>query len=173
MTDELLYERLAISIADVRSPLPRVHGELIPNVSQLYPLLIAPVFRHGLVPDSLHDAHVLNAYVMASAAVPAFFLARSVTARRGVSYAVALLSVCVPWMVFTSFLLTEVAAYPAFLWAMLALQHAVVSPRLRNDALALAAVGVATLARAQFFVLAAVLGAAVLLYELAAAPAGA
>jgi hypothetical protein len=47
MTDELLYERLAISIAQLQSPLPRVHGDLIPNVSQLYPLLLAPVFRHG------------------------------------------------------------------------------------------------------------------------------
>jgi len=65
MTDELLYERLAISVAHLHSPLPRVHGELIPNVGQLYPLLIAPVFRHGLVPTSLHAAHTLNAYVMA------------------------------------------------------------------------------------------------------------
>ena len=48
MTDELLYERLAISVAHLGSPLPHVRGELIPNGSQLYPLLIAPVFRHGL-----------------------------------------------------------------------------------------------------------------------------
>src|SRR5437763_1624779 len=42
MTDELLYERLAISVAHLGSPLPHVHGVLIPNASQLYPLLIAP-----------------------------------------------------------------------------------------------------------------------------------
>jgi hypothetical protein len=167
MTDELLYERLAISIAHLHTPLPRIHGELIPNVSQLYPLLIAPVFGHGLVPTSLHDAHVLNAYVMSSAAIPGFLLARSVTGRRALSYLVALLSVCVPWMVFSSFLLTEVAAYPAFLWAVLALQHATVTPRIRNDVLALAGIALATLARTQFFVLVLVLGVAILLHELA------
>ena len=41
MTDELLYERLAISVSQLGSPLPHVHGELIPNLNQLYPLLIA------------------------------------------------------------------------------------------------------------------------------------
>src|SRR5207248_2935375 len=115
--------RLAISVARLQSPLPRIHGDLIPNASQLYPLVIAPVFRHGLVPASLHSAHILNAYVMASAALPAFLLARSVTGSRLAGYFVALVSVCVPWMVFSSFLLTEVVAYPAFLWAMLALQR--------------------------------------------------
>src|SRR5262245_27775545 len=46
MTDELLYERLAISVSQLHSPLPHVHGELIPNASQLYPLLIARAFAH-------------------------------------------------------------------------------------------------------------------------------
>lgn len=167
MTDELLYERLAISIAHLHSPLPYVHGELIPNASQLYPLLLAPVFRHGYVPASLHDAHVLNAYIMTSAAVPAFLLARSVTHRRFAAYLVALLSVCVPWIVFSSFLLTEVVAYPAFLWAVLALQRSTVAPRLANDVLALLGVALATLARTQFFVLVLVLAPAIVLQEIA------
>src|SRR5438045_5749413 len=64
MTDELLYERLAISIASVGSPVPRIHGELIQNVNQLYPLLLAPLFHNRLVPPALLDAHVLNAFVM-------------------------------------------------------------------------------------------------------------
>jgi hypothetical protein len=172
MTDELLYERLAISVAHLHDPLPHLRGELVPNGSQLYPVLLSTVYRHGLVPASLHDAHVLNAYVMTSAAVPAFLLARSVTRRRGVSYLVAALSVLVPWMVFASFLLTEVAAYPAFLWAILGIQHATVSPRARNDVLALVGIGVATLARTQFFALVLVLAAAILVHELAYAPSG-
>lgn len=171
MTDELLYERLAISVVRLHSPLPHVHGELIPNVSQLYPLLLATVYRHGLVPSALHEAHRLNAYVMASAALPAFLLARAVTRRRLAAYLVALLSVCVPWLVFSSFLLTEVVAYPAFLWAMLALHHATASPRLRNDVLALAGVALATLARTQFFVLVVVLVGAIVGHELALAEA--
>jgi hypothetical protein len=71
MTDELFYERLAISIAHGRSPLPRVHETLVPSVNQLYPLLIAPLFGDRLVPHSLHAAHLLNAFVICSACIPA------------------------------------------------------------------------------------------------------
>src|SRR5205823_3882477 len=64
MTDELLYERLAISIARTHSLWPRVHTEVISNLNQLYPVLIAPVFRHGAVLHGFHEAHTLNAFVM-------------------------------------------------------------------------------------------------------------
>jgi hypothetical protein len=173
MTDELLYERLGISIATSGSPLPRVRGALIPNVSQLYPLLIAPLYRSGLVPTALHDAHVLNAYVMTSASVPVYLLARKVTGRRASAYLVAVLSVCIPWIVFSSFLLTEVVAYPACMWCVLALDRATTAPRLRNDVLAVLGLGLATLARTQLLVLALVLPVAILLHEWAFAGDGA
>jgi len=115
MTDELLYERLAISIAHLGSPLPHIHGELIGNVNQLYPLLLAPLFHDALVPTALHDAHVLNAFVMSSVSIPAFLLARRVTQSVRLSYLVAALSVFVPWIALSSFLMTEVIAYPVFL----------------------------------------------------------
>src|SRR6478735_10792785 len=89
MTDELLYERLAVSVAQLHSPLPRIHGELIANVNQLYPLLLAPLFHDRLVPPALHDAHVLNAFVMSSVCLPTFLLARDVTGSRRLSYVVA------------------------------------------------------------------------------------
>jgi hypothetical protein len=165
MTDELLYERLGLSAARSFSPLPRVHGELIPNVNQLYPLLLAPLFRHGYVPQSLHAAHLLNAFVMTSASVPAFLIARRATSRRWAAYLVAVLSVCVPWIVYSSFLLTEVSAYPAFLWALLAFQRTLVTPSRRNDALALAGLALAILARTQFVLLAVVLPLALLAVE--------
>jgi len=153
MTDELLYERLAISIAQHHSPLPHIHGELIGNVNQLYPLLLAPLFHDTLVPSALQHAHVLNAFVMSSASIPAFLLARRVTQSNRLSYFVAALSVCIPWIALSSFLMTEVVAYPAFLWAVLALHHAAVSPRTRNDVLLVFALVVATFARTQFAVL--------------------
>src|SRR5262245_10600618 len=166
MTDELLYERLAISVSQLGSPLPHVHGELIPNLNQLYPLLLAPVFRSGLVPDSLHDAHALNAWVMSSACIPAFLLARRVTGRRLVAYALAALAVGLPWIVLSSFLLTEVAGYPAFLWAVLAIQAAIASPSRRNDVLGLLGIGLAVFARTQFELLLGVVPVALLAYEL-------
>jgi hypothetical protein len=163
MTDELLYERLAVSVGQLHSPLPHVHGHLIANVNQLYPLLLAPLFHGRLVPDGLRDAHVLNALVMTSACIPAFLLARRVTGGSRLAYVVAALTVCIPWIALSSFLMTEVVAYPAFLWAILALHNAAVSPGPRSDALLLAAVGVAVLARTQFAVLLVIVPLALLL----------
>jgi len=172
MTDELLYERLAISIAHSHLPLPRVHDTAIASLNQLYPLVIAPAFLHGSVPEALHDAHVLNAFVMASTTVPVFLLARRVTRSAWASCLVAVLSVCVPWIVYSSFLLTEVVAYPAFAWALLAVQSATAVPRLRNDLLALGAIGLAIFARTQFAVLLAVLPLAIVVHEIAFAAGG-
>ena len=165
MTDELLYERLALSIGQLDSPLPHVHGHLIGNVNQLYPLLLAPLFGGRLVPDGLQDAHILNAIVMSSACIPAFLLARRVIGRGLVAYAVAVLTVCMPWIALASFVMTEAVAYPVFLWAMLALYDAVVEPRPRNDVIVLVAVAVAILARTQFAVLLVVVPLALLLHR--------
>ncbi len=167
MTDELLYERLAISIANLGSPLPQIHGELIGNVNQLYPLLLAPLFHDRLVPPALLDAHILNAFVMSSACLPAFLLARAVTDARRLPYLVAALSVCIPWIPLSSMLMTEVVAYPAFVWAMLAVYRAALSPRSLNDIVMVVALGVATLARTQFLVLFLVVPIAFYLHELA------
>src|SRR5258708_10399318 len=94
---------------------------------------------------------------MSSACIPAFLLARRVTTQPWAAYVVAVLSVCMPWIFYASFLLTEVAAYPAFLWAILALQSALVRPSVRNDLVALAGLALAFVGRTQFAVLAAVL----------------
>ena len=162
MTDELLYERLAISIANTHSPLPRVHGEAVSNINQLYPLLIAPAFRHLMIVDGFDQAHILNAFVMSSAAVPAYLLARRLTSSRILPFVVAVATVTVPWITLSSFLLTEVAAYPAFVWALLGIQASVARPSVRNDLLAVAAIALAVLARTQFYALAAVLPAVVI-----------
>jgi hypothetical protein len=171
MTDELLYERLAVSIARTGSPLPALHGRVVGVFAQLYPLLIAPAYRRGFVPTDLHDAHAINAWVMSSAAIPAFLLARRVTGTAWISLAVALLTVTVPWIVYASFLLTEVAAYPAFLWAMLALHATTSRPSHRNDALTLLAVVVAVLARTQFVSLLLVVPVVLLVHDRRAAVA--
>jgi hypothetical protein len=157
MTDELLYERLSIAVARTISPLPRMHGVSVHSFSQLYPILVAPAFLHGLVPHDLETAKSLNAWIMSSACIPAFLLARRVTGREWAAYLVALLSVFMVWIFYASFLLTEVAAYPAFLWAMLGLQAAIARPSRRNDVLALAGLLLAFVGRTQFAVLGIVL----------------
>jgi hypothetical protein len=162
MTDELLYERLAISIANTDSPLPRVHAAAVSNINQLYPLLIAPAFRNLSIADAFHQAHILNAFVMSSAAIPAYLLARRLTSQPALPFVVAVATVTVPWITLSSFLLTEVAAYPAFVWALLGIQACVARPSTRNDLLAVAALALAVLGRTQFYALVLVLPAVVL-----------
>jgi hypothetical protein len=163
MTDELLYAKLATSIAD-GSLRPSVHGAPIAVYNQLYPLLLAPLFGTLSPPEAFRAAHVLNAFVMTSAVFPAYLLARQV-AGRWWSLAVAALSILVPWMIVTGFLMTEVVAYPAFLWALLGLQLAIADPSDRRDLLAVGALALAALARTQFAALAAVLPVAILAHE--------
>jgi hypothetical protein len=163
MTDELLYERLALSVDRLGSPIPHVHGTVIGSINQLYPLLLAPVFTADSVAHGLHLAHLLNAFVMTSAAVPAYLLALRVTRTVWASLLAAALTVIVPWTVLSSFLLTEVAAYPAFVWAMLAFHVTLTAPTRRHDVLAALALAVAIVARTQFAVLAIALPASILL----------
>lgn len=165
MTDELLYAKLATSIAETLSPLPSVHGTAIGVYNQLYPLLLAPLYGTLSPPDAFRAAHVLNAFVMASAAFPAYLLARQVVGRVW-SVAVAALSILVPWMILTGFVMTEVVAYPAFLWAMLGLQLATAEPSPRRDLLAGGALALAGLARTQFLALVLVLPVAILGHEI-------
>jgi hypothetical protein len=155
--DEIVFERLALSIARGHSPIPRIHGEFIRSLAQLYPLLISPILAGGYVVDDLQQIRVLNAMVITSAFVPAYLLAVRVTRRVWAGYLVGFLSVCVPWVVLGGFLLTEVVALPAFLWAVLAIQHTLVRPSPRADVLALAGIALAFTARTQFVLLLGVL----------------
>jgi hypothetical protein len=153
MTDELLYERLAFSVARTGSPLPELHGMRVPFANQLYPVLLAPLVGNTLVPAFLVRAHTFNAVAMTSAVIPAYLLARSLVRSHPAAYAAAALSVLVPWLVLSSFVLSEATAYPAFLWGVYLLQRAVDRPSVPNDALALLGIVLAFAARTQFAVL--------------------
>lgn len=168
MTDKLVYERLAISIGQTGSILPHLHDQSVRVLAQLYPLLIAPWFAHGYVPQDLVNAHAFDAWVMTSACIPAFFLARRVTGSRPAAYLIAFASICIPWMIYTTTLLTEVAAYPAFLWAVLAMQRSLAAPSKRNDVLALLGIALAFFTRTQFALLALVLPVALVAYSVTA-----
>ena len=164
MTDELQYVKLALSVAETHSPLPAIHGASVAASNQLYPLLLAPVVGPLSAPDAFQAAHVLNAFLMTSAAIPAYLLGRELLDRTW-SLVVAVSSVVMPWMVLTGVLMSEAAAYPAFLWATLALYRAIVEPSPRRDLLASAALGLALLARTQFAILLVALPIAILVHE--------
>jgi hypothetical protein len=166
MTDELQTTKLATSIAQTGSPVPQIHGEYYGALSQLYPLLIAPFYGLFTAPAAATASHVLNPFLLASAAWPAYLLAYSVTRSRAAATVAALLTAFTPWLVMSTTLLTENAAYPAFVWAVFLCHRAIAEPSTRRDIVALAGLLLAFLARTQFFVLAVVLPLALLGHEL-------
>jgi hypothetical protein len=165
MTDELQIVRLATSIAESLSPVPRIHGEYYGALSQLYPLLIAPFFGFLTAPAASTAAHALNAVLLPSAAWPAYLLARSVGASRVAGIVAAALTAFTPWLVLTLTLLSENAAYPAFVWAVFLCHRALVAPTGNRDLAALAGLLLAFLARTQLLVIAAALPVALIAHE--------
>ncbi len=167
MTDELQTTKLASSIAETGSLVPRIHGRYYAALSQLYPLLIAPFYGVMTPPDAATAAHAMNAFLLASAAWPAYLLARSVAASRAAGYIAAALTAFNPWLVLSTTLLTENAAYPAFVWAVFLCNRAIARPSAKRDVAALAGLLLAFIARTQFFVLAIVLPVALVCHEAA------
>jgi hypothetical protein len=161
MTDELLYERLSLSFVD-GAFLPTLHGEHADVYAVLYPFLLMPVYALIDMPEAVRAVHGLNGVLFASAVVPTYFLARALRLPRFAVLASSVFAVALPWTVIGGFVMTEAAAYPAALFAVLSVYHAVVRPSVRSDLLALGAILLATLARPQLaalgvvFVLAAV-----------------
>jgi hypothetical protein len=166
MTDELQTSKLATSIAQTLSPVPQIHGEYYGALNQLYPLFLAPLYGGLSTPAAFDGAHLLNAFLLASSAWPAYLLGRAVTASRAGGIFAAALTAFVPWLVLSSTLLTENTAYPAFVWGVLLAYRALAEPTTGRDAAALAGLVLVYLARTQLFVLALALPVAVLWCEL-------
>ena len=165
MTDELQYLALGRSFGDGSFPMPTLRGEQTALLSFLYPLLIAPVVALSSAPDGYQHIHALNALLVSSTAIPVYLLARQVIDGRWPAYLAAALAVAVPWAATTGVVMTEAAAYPAFAWALLAMQRALVAPSLRRDLIALAAIGVAFFARTQFLLLAGLFPLLIVMHE--------
>lgn len=171
--DELEYVKQSRLIAQELHPL--LPGDRYYNSwSQLQPLLLAPVW-------AIHDTNVahklmgiVNALIMVSAAIPAYLLTRRVLpgAQRWTAYLVAFLTVAIPWMAAAATMMTEVAAYPAFLWSVLAVHYALTRLSTKGDAVGLAGVALAYFARPQLAVVAAALIGGLVLQELRYATAG-
>lgn len=163
LPDELIYSELAKSISD--TGLPRIRGEMSFSYGIVYPMLLAPIW--GLFSDvttAYAVAKVLNALILSLSAVPAYFLARRFVAQ-GASLVVAALSVAVPSMLYAGTLMTEVALYPAFLLALLAITVAIERPAVSTQAAAIGAIGLASAIKMLAIVLVVAYVAAVLLFH--------
>lgn len=169
--DELEYIEQALRIGEQGHPLvPR--DRFFTSWAQLQPVLMAPAWTLLGANDAFRVQHVLNAAIVASTAIPGYLLALRVTAERRAALLVAFLCVAIPWIAMAATMLTEVSAYPAFLWAVLALQHAVARPSARGDLIGIAGIALALTARPQFLVLAPTFVAAALVHEARYAAAG-
>ena len=164
MTDELLYTKIARHIADTGSPLPVLHGEHVGFLGVVYSILLAPLYGAFDPVTAFDAAHVLNAVLFASAAIPIYLLARRVVPPE-CALVVALLSIAIPWAVNTATVMSEAAAYPVFVWAVLACHGALARPSPRRDALAIGGLALAFFTRPQFLVLAGVFVIAALVVD--------
>ena len=163
--DELGYTRLALGIAHSLTPFTLSYGGGS-RLNQLYPLLIAPVW--GLFGNitAFRLTHAWNAVLMSSAAIPAYLLTREVVRARWAAYLATALVAVLPWLALSTGELTEVAAYPASVWALLAMQRSLALPSTRRDIIALIAIAVAAFGRLQLILFAPVFVVAMVVHEL-------
>jgi Dolichyl-phosphate-mannose-protein mannosyltransferase len=151
--DEIVYSGLARSFSETGHFALRGEPFSPWGFGPLYLVLIAPAFRLGAsLPDAYLIVRTLNCVFWSLAALPAYFLARRLLDRRS-SLVVAALAVLVPSGVYTVRLGLESIAYPAFLCAALAIISALERPTRKRELVALTAIAVAVLARAQLIVL--------------------
>jgi hypothetical protein len=161
-TDEMLYAKIARHIGQTGSPVPTLHGQRVGFVGIVYPILLSPFYAALNAVEAFSAAHWVNAVLFASAAIPVYLLGRRLLSP-GCALVVALLSITVPWAVNAAFVMSEPAAYPVFVWAVLACHVAIAEPSDRADVLAALALALAYFTRPQFLFLVAVLPLAVLL----------
>lgn len=154
--DELLY-------ADLGKSLANGDGLVLRGVSEHgygigYPAFLAPFYAFAGNGVTAYEAiQCAQIFVMASAAVPAFLLARRVLRREG-ALLTAALAVAVPQLLFTTLVMTEALFYPASLWVGLLAVRALERPTVARQVAVWTLLALAVSIRLQ----AVILGAALL-----------
>ena len=140
----------------------QILGREVGLLSLVYPAVIGSPFR-VMAPESAYAlVKGLQAFLISLAAVPVFFWGRSIMSR-GWALAAAALTLAVPGLAYSGFLMTEVAFYPLLPVSAWAMARAVAHPSLENQALLLGAMLLAIATRLQAVVLVPVLVLALLL----------
>jgi hypothetical protein len=157
-SDELVYFEAARALAE-HGAVPTYYGVVTPAVDSVAFLVTSPI-------GAYHGIQLINSVAMASAAWPAYLLARRVLPYSW-ALVVAALTVSVPWMVYTRFVMTEPVFYPIFLWFVLVLARALELPTRRRQLVLLLVAALAYATRAQAAVLFPAIVVAVLLFGVA------
>lgn len=140
--DELRYAELAKSLGS--GDLPHIRDRVTFGFGLAYPALLAPVW--ALIDDvsrAYAVAKVINALALALTAVPAYFLARRFLPEAH-ALLVAFLAVSIPSLLYAGTIMTEVALYPTFVLALLAIAIALERPTRSMQSSALLAIALAS-----------------------------
>ncbi|MEX2195735.1 MAG: hypothetical protein WD844_10665 [Thermoleophilaceae bacterium] len=116
--------------------------------------------------DALRAGKLIPAVAFASAAIPAWLLARGLGLGRVASAAAAAAAVAVPWVALSTSFLNEPVAYPAVVWAVWGIWRCAVRGGPVNDLLAIGLVALAALSRSSLVVIAGALPLTILAHEL-------
>jgi hypothetical protein len=166
--DELIYGELGRSLA--ASGDFAIRGVPAHSYPPLYPTLLAPLYAAF---DDLGHVHravlVVNALLMALAAVPTYLLARRVTQQSRALVAAAL-TVAVPSLGYSRFVMTESLFYVLFVSTAYALFLVLEVPTLRRQVALMAVLAAAGLTRFQAVALAPAIVTAIVLVTLADGP---
>jgi hypothetical protein len=155
--DELIHAEVARRLAGSGALESRGYGLVTPVLDAIAYLVT------GNDVAAYRTIQVINVLLMATAAFPAYWLARRTLSHRW-ALLVAALTVTVPWFSYSSLVMTEAAFYPVFLLWALALVRALERPTLLRQTVATAALALAYATRTQAIVLAAATVCAIPLY---------
>src|SRR3989440_725249 len=135
---------------------PKILGHATPFFSFVSPALVGPFLNFGDLVLGYSLLKALQALVMSLTAVPVFLWARSLV-RPGWALVAALLTLAVPGLAFSGFVMTEVAFYPIICLVAWAMARALERPPPARQAFAVAGILVAVATRLQAIVLVPVL----------------
>ena len=161
LPDELIYGSLARSFAMTNHFALRGVSTLAYPIG--YPFLIALAFVGRGPVAGYEAAKWLNAVLMSLASVPVFLLGRRLLPN-WLALLCASLSLLIPSLAYTGVLMSENAAFPLFLLALLAMVRALEWPTGRRQLLALAAIAPVVAVRSEGLVLIPVLLGAIVLF---------
>ena len=156
-TDEMLYVKLARHMGVTGSPIPTIHGQHVGFLGVVYPILLAPFYGALDAVDAFSAAHCGQRGPVRERRDSRLPARPARHCRPPARWSSQLLSVSLPWAVNAAFVMSEPAAYPVFLWAVLAVHAAISEPSRPGDALAAVALALAFFTRPQFLFLVAVL----------------
>jgi hypothetical protein len=160
--DEWYYMEVARAIAQHFPAGLWQKGVYWRGVQRLDQLILAAPFAFLRGASVYEAAHVIQALLYASTAIPVWLLGLAAGLRRWSRALAATIVLAAPWAIVSTSFLAESAAYPAYAWALYATWLVATRPTRTLEMLAIAALMVAALSRTALLAMAPILPVAVL-----------